>query len=134
MYDLLPFPFTSDAVKHVGQRSRQVQEFLEQKITIEIVSYYTPVAAVMTELEFINAVIDEADCDLLLDVNNIYVNGFNHNYNAEKFKNSKSCIEKQHRINIRAAWPIIAPPGNTRQSPAKKKKTLAVTGNLFSTW
>ncbi|HKL32872.1 MAG TPA: DUF692 family protein, partial [Tangfeifania sp.] len=54
-------------------------------IAIEIVSYYTPVAAEMTELEFINAVIDEAGCDLLLDVNNIYVNGFNHNYNAEKF-------------------------------------------------
>ena len=85
MYDLLPIPFTSDAVKHVGQRIRQVQQFLEQKIAIEIVSYYTPVAAEMTELEFINAVIEEADCDLLLDVNNIYVNGFNHNYNAEKF-------------------------------------------------
>ncbi len=85
MYDLLPIPFTGDAVKHVGQRIRQVQEFLEQRIAIEIVSYYTPVAAEMTELEFINAVIDEADCDLLLDVNNIYVNGFNHNYNAEKF-------------------------------------------------
>jgi len=85
MYDLLPIPFTGDAVKHVGKRIRQVQEFLEQKIAIEIVSYYTPVAAEMTELEFINAVIDEAGCDLLLDVNNIYVNGFNHNYNAEKF-------------------------------------------------
>lgn len=85
MYDLLPIPFTYDAVKHVSHRIRQVQEFLERKIAIEIVSYYTPVAAEMTELEFINAVINEAGCDLLLDVNNIFVNGFNHHYDPEQF-------------------------------------------------
>ena len=85
MYDLLPIPFTADAVKHVALRIRQVQDFLEQRITIENVSYYTPVAAEMSELEFIGAVVKEADCDLLLDVNNVYVNAFNHQYNAQDF-------------------------------------------------
>lgn len=85
LYDLLPIPFTEEAVKHVAKRIRQVQDYLEQKITIENVSYYTPVAAEMSELEFINAVITEADCDLLLDVNNVYVNSFNHQYNAKEF-------------------------------------------------
>lgn len=85
MYDLLPIPFTDDAVKHVAKRIRQVQDYLQQRITIENVSYYTPVAAEMSELEFINAVVQEADCDLLLDVNNVYVNAFNHQYNAQDF-------------------------------------------------
>jgi len=62
-----------------------VQDFLERRIAIEIVSYYTPVAPEMTEIAFINAVLQEADCDLLLDVNNVYVNGFNHQYNAKAF-------------------------------------------------
>jgi hypothetical protein len=85
LYDLLPIPFTGDAVKHVAHRIRQAQDFLEQKITIENVSYYTPIAAEMSEVEFINAILTEADCDLLLDVNNVYVNGFNHQYNPKEF-------------------------------------------------
>lgn len=85
LYDLLPIPFTGDAVQHVSKRIRQVQDFLERRLTIEIVSYYTPVAAEMTEIEFVNSILEEADCDLLLDVNNIYVNGFNHSYNPAKF-------------------------------------------------
>lgn len=85
LYDLLPIPFTYEAVKHVGQRIRQAQEVLERKIAVEIVSYYTPVAPEMSEIEFIDAVLKEADCDLLLDVNNVYVNSFNHQYNAKSF-------------------------------------------------
>lgn len=85
LYDLLPIPFTHDAVKHVSKRIRQVQDFLEQKITLEIVSYYTPVAPEMTEIEFICSILKEAECDLLLDVNNVYVNSFNHKYNACHF-------------------------------------------------
>ena len=54
-------------------------------LSIENVSYYTPVAAEMSELEFINAIVKEADCNLLLDVNNVYVNAFNHQYNAKEF-------------------------------------------------
>ncbi|ASZ11816.1 DUF692 domain-containing protein [Chitinophaga pendula] len=85
LYDLLPIPFTGDAVKHVAARIRTVQEVLERKMAIEIVSYYTPVAPEMSELQFINAILQEADCDLLLDVNNIYVNAFNHQYDARQF-------------------------------------------------
>lgn len=85
LYDLLPIPFTEDAVKHVAERIRKVQDFLEQKIAIEIVSYYTPVAPELTEIDFINTILQEADCELLLDVNNVYVNAFNHRYNARQF-------------------------------------------------
>lgn len=87
LYDLLPIPFTEDAVKHVSERIKTVQDILERKIAIEIVSYYTPVAAEMKEIDFINAILEEADCELLLDVNNIYVNGFNHHYDTIDFIN-----------------------------------------------
>jgi uncharacterized protein (UPF0276 family) len=85
LYDLLPIPFTNDAVKHVAERIKTVQDLLERKIAIEIVSYYTPVAPELSEIEFINAVLEEAGCDLLLDVNNVYVNSFNHHYDAKAF-------------------------------------------------
>lgn len=85
LYDLLPIPFTEDAVMHVSEKIRTVQDFLERKIAIEIVSYYTPVAAQMEEIDFVNAIVQEADCELLLDVNNIYVNGFNHKYDPKAF-------------------------------------------------
>jgi len=85
LYDLLPIPFREDTIIHVSERIKQVQEFLEMKIAIENVSYYTPVAAQMSELEFINTIIEEADCNLLLDVNNVYVNAFNHQYDAKEF-------------------------------------------------
>ncbi|MCG8699946.1 MAG: DUF692 domain-containing protein [Bacteroidales bacterium] len=85
LYDLLPIPFRMDAVKHVVDRIRRVQDFLGQRIAIENVSYYTPVAAEMTESEFVSQIANEADCDLLLDVNNVYVNAFNHKYNARQY-------------------------------------------------
>lgn len=89
LYDLLPLPFTEEAVKHVATRVRQVQDMLERKIALENVSYYlTPEPATqhsMTEIEFIESVLNEADCDLLLDINNVYVNSINHAYNAIDF-------------------------------------------------
>ena len=85
MYDLMPIPFTEEAIKHVASRIRQVQDILEQPIAIENVSYYGAPGQQMTELEFTNAVLEEADCQLLLDVNNIYVNSINHGYDAEQF-------------------------------------------------
>lgn len=99
LYDLLPIPFREDAVHHVASRIRQAQEILERKIAIEIVSYYTPVAAEMTEIDFINSVVHEADCELLLDVNNVYVNGFNHNYDPRNFI-SKLPLEKVAYIHM----------------------------------
>ncbi len=84
-YDLLPIPFTSDAVAHVSERIKTVQDLLERKMAIEIVSYYSPVAPELSEIDFINAILEAADCDLLLDVNNVYVNSFNHRYDAKAF-------------------------------------------------
>lgn len=88
LYDLLPIPFRKDAVDHVVDRIRQVQDFLERPLAIENVSYYTPVAAEMTEIEFVNEIVERADCKLLLDVNNVYVNAFNHKYDAHAFIDS----------------------------------------------
>jgi len=85
LYDLMPIPFTCDAVKHVAARIRQVQDVLEQRISMENVSYYCAPQQEMSEIDFINAVIAEADCDLLLDVNNIYVNSINHHYDPIEF-------------------------------------------------
>jgi len=88
LYDLLPMPFRKDAVKHIVQRINQVQDFLERELTLEIVSYYTPVEAQMSEIEFINSIAQESKCKLLLDVNNVYVNSFNHQYDAKAFINA----------------------------------------------
>jgi len=85
LYDLLPIPFTGDAVKFVANRIRQVQDFLEQPLVIENISYYAAPQQELSEIDFICAVLEEADCDLLLDVNNIYVNSINHGYDAEDF-------------------------------------------------
>ncbi|MCF6253068.1 MAG: DUF692 domain-containing protein [Methylococcaceae bacterium] len=85
LYDLMPIPFTSDAVTHVAQRIQRVQDILEQKIAIENVSYYAAPGQEMDEIDFFNAVVEEADCDILIDINNIYVNSINHGYNAEDF-------------------------------------------------
>lgn len=85
LYDLLPIPFRKDAVNHVVDRIRQVQDFLERPLAIENVSYYTPVAAQMTEIEFVSEIVEKAECQLLLDVNNVYVNAFNHGYDAREF-------------------------------------------------
>jgi len=85
LYDLMPIPFTAKAVHHVAQRIQRVQDILEQKIAIENVSYYAAPGQEMSEIDFFNAVVTEADCDVLLDVNNIYVNSINHHYNAEDF-------------------------------------------------
>jgi uncharacterized protein (UPF0276 family) len=85
LYDLLPIPFTEEAVRHVADRVRQVQEILERRIALENVSYYGAPGQEMAEIDFIKAVLIEADCDLLLDVNNIYVNGINHGYDPHEF-------------------------------------------------
>ena len=85
LFDLLPIPFREDSVKHISLRIRQVQDFLEMPLAIENVSYYTTVEAEMTEHEFINNIIEESGCNMLLDVNNVFVNGFNHNYDPYDF-------------------------------------------------
>lgn len=85
LYDLMPIPFTPDAARYTAERIRRVQDYLGQRIAIENVSYYAAPGQAMDEIDFINRVLTEADCDLLLDVNNIYVNSVNHGYDAEQF-------------------------------------------------
>ncbi|MBB1472076.1 DUF692 domain-containing protein [Luteimonas sp. MC1782] len=89
LYDLLPLPFTEEAVHHVAARIRRAQDILGRRIAVENISYYAVIpveaATALDELEFINAVLAEADCDLLLDVNNIVVNATNHGYDAHAF-------------------------------------------------
>jgi len=88
LYDLLPIPFTGEVVDYVADRIRRVQDILEQKIAIENVSYYAVPSHELSEIEFFNAVVEQADCDVLLDLNNIYVNSINHGYDPENFLKS----------------------------------------------
>ena len=85
LYDLMPIPFTDDAVHYVAGRVQRVQDILEQRIALENVSYYAPSDSSMTEKDFLLAVLEEADCDLMLDINNIVVNSINHRYDASDF-------------------------------------------------
>jgi len=86
LHDLLPLPYTEEAVQHVAERIRRVQDYLGRRIAIENVSsYVTYTHSVMSEWEFVSAVAEAADCWLLFDVNNIYVSGFNHDFDAETF-------------------------------------------------
>jgi uncharacterized protein (UPF0276 family) len=82
LYDLLPLPFTDEAVLHVAARIRQAQDALERRIAVENISYYAAPYQALEEIDFLRAVLDEADCDLLLDVNNLFVNSINHGYDA----------------------------------------------------
>jgi len=81
-HDLLPLPYTEEAIQHVAQRIRQVQDFLERRILMENVSSYVTYSQSgdMTEWEFLTAVAEEADCLLLVDINNIYVSSVNHEF------------------------------------------------------
>ncbi len=85
LYDLMPIPFTEEAVDYVAERIRRVQDILERRIAVENVSYYAAPGQEMEELAFVNAVLERADCQLLLDVNNIHVNSVNFGYDAAAF-------------------------------------------------
>ncbi|WP_437960629.1 DUF692 domain-containing protein [Sorangium sp. So ce119] len=81
LHDLLPLPYTEEAVRHVAARARAVQDFLEVRLALENVSsYLTFTASRMTEWEFLSAVAEEADCGILLDVNNVFVSSYNHGF------------------------------------------------------
>ena len=86
MHDLLPLPYTPETAKHVAERVKIVQDYLGRRILLENVSSYASyVDSSMTEWEFISEIADQADCLLLLDVNNIYVSSFNHQFDAKAF-------------------------------------------------
>jgi uncharacterized protein (UPF0276 family) len=88
LYDLLPIPFTEEAVHYVAGRVRQVQDIIGMPLALENASYYAQAHTELSEAEFISAVAEESGCNLLLDVNNIYVNSINHCYDAEEFLDS----------------------------------------------
>ena len=85
MYDLMPIPFTEEAVHYVAQRIRTVQDIIEQPLIIENVSAYAQPGKEMEEIDFLKAVVEEADCRLLLDVNNVFVNSTNHGFDAKDY-------------------------------------------------
>ena len=86
LYDLLPIPFTEEAIHYVAKRIRQTQDILGQRIAIENTSFYvTAPISTMDELTFLKAVLSEADCFLHLDINNIYVNSINFGFDAHAF-------------------------------------------------
>ncbi len=88
LYDLMPIPFTEEAVRYVAKRVQRVQDILGQRMALENVSFYAPIDTSMSEQEFLLAVLEEADCDLMLDINNIVVNSINHRYDASAFLQS----------------------------------------------
>ncbi len=99
LYDLLPIPFTEEAVHYVASRVRQVQDIIGAPIALENASYYAQPVAELGEAEFITAVLDESGCDLLLDVNNIYVNSINHRYDPMDFLEALP-LEKARYIHV----------------------------------
>ena len=86
LHDLLPLPQTEEAVRHVATRVRQVQDSLGRQILLENVSSYAGFRhSTLKEWEFLHAIAEEADCLLLLDINNIYVNSVNHGFDARAY-------------------------------------------------
>lgn len=86
LHDLLPVPFTWETLRHLTERIARVQDFLGRRILIENASTYVSVkGSQMAENEFLTEVVQRADCLLLLDVNNVYVSGFNHGFDPVQF-------------------------------------------------
>ena len=99
LYDLLPIPFTEEAVHYVADRVRQVQDVIGQPIALENASYYAQPHTELSESQFITAVLEESGCDLLLDVNNIYVNSINHCYDPLEFLDALP-LERARYIHV----------------------------------
>jgi uncharacterized protein (UPF0276 family) len=88
IHDLLPMPYTEEAIEHVANRVRQVQDFMERPMLIENVSsYLTYKDSAMTEWEFLTGIAERAECHILLDINNIYVSAFNHEFDPYEYLN-----------------------------------------------
>ncbi len=84
--NLLPLPFTREAVDHVVHRVKAVQEYIERPLLLEnITAYMRLPGAEMSEAQFISEIVETADCGVLLDVNNVYVNALNHNFDPFEF-------------------------------------------------
>lgn len=99
LHDLLPLPYTEEALNHVVDRIKKVQDFLGQRLVIENVSSYISYEhSVLSEWEFLSQVAEQADCLLLLDINNIYVSSFNHGFSPDDYLNAipKNRVQQFH--------------------------------------
>lgn len=96
LFDLLPIPFTKSAVDHVVHKIQEAQDILQRPLVLENASYYTVLDAEMTEYEFINEIVKQSGCQLLLDVNNVFVNAFNHQYDAKTYIKSLPLNQVQY--------------------------------------
>ncbi len=99
LHDLLPLPYNEEAIKHVATRVKQVQDFLERQILLENVSsYVTYKHSELNEWEFYREVVEEADCLMLLDINNIYVSARNHHFDPMDYITSmpKERVQQIH--------------------------------------
>ena len=85
LYDLMPIPFTAEAVEHVSAQIRHAQDLLGRQLIVENVSYYAAPHREMDEIDFVTAVLERSGCALLLDVNNVHVNSINHGYDARAY-------------------------------------------------
>jgi uncharacterized protein (UPF0276 family) len=97
--DLLPMPYTEEALRHMSDRVRQVQDFLGRQILIENVSSYLRfTCSDITEWDFLGALTHESGCGLLLDVNNVYVNAMNHGFDAYTFLSAipRQAVQEMH--------------------------------------
>lgn len=98
LYDLLPIPFTQEAVNHVVARVQHVQERIGQPLALENASYYAQAHRDLSEAQFIAEVVQASGCELLLDVNNVYVNSINHSYDPQAFMDALplDCVRYLH--------------------------------------
>jgi uncharacterized protein len=85
LHDLLPLPYTEEAVKHLSARIQQAQDILGRRLVIENVSSYMEADTPMQEWEFVSAIAEAADCELLVDINNIYVSSRNHGFDPLRY-------------------------------------------------
>ena len=99
LYDLMPMPFSKQAVSYVADRIKLVQDVVGVQLGVEHISYYTAPGQEMREIDFLNEVIEASDSGLLLDVNNVYVNSINHGYDPLKFIDNLP-LDRVHYIHI----------------------------------
>jgi hypothetical protein len=132
--DLLPLPFTEEALDHVCSRVQEVQDYLGREIAVENVSaYVTFDDSIMPEWEFVAAVVRKTGCKLLLDVNNIYVNAVNHGFDADTYLAAmpREAIVEIHLAGFDATGPCLIDTHGARVAPevwALYRRTIARIG------
>ncbi len=100
MQDLLPLPFSNEAVAHIAERARRVQDFIGRPFLLENISFYMNMPGCeMAETDFISEILEKADCGLLLDVNNVYVNSLNHSFDPCEYL-KKLPLERAVQIHV----------------------------------